>query len=59
MAQAGAERCTSGAADATLDVEHAHRHLTDWLGVPFDPEAFDAADFAQHPRGGRSGALDD
>ena len=59
MAQAGAERCTLGAADATPDVEHAHRHLTDWLGVPFDPEAFDAADFVHHLRAIRLGALDD
>ena len=46
--------------EALADPTHPdHRHLTDWLGAPFDPEAFDPADFSQNLREGRLGALDD
>jgi hypothetical protein len=46
--------------EALADPTHPeHRDLTDWLGAPFDPEAFDPADFVHHLREGRLGALDD
>ena len=46
--------------EALADPTHPdHRHLTDWLGAPFDPEAFDPADFSHNLREGRLGALDD
>ncbi len=46
--------------EALADPTHPdHRHLTDWIGAPFDPEAFDPADFSQNLREGRLGALDD
>jgi hypothetical protein len=39
--------------EALADPTHPeHRDLTDWLGAPFDPEAFDPADFARHLREG-------
>ncbi len=46
--------------EALADPTHPeHRDLTDWLGAPFDPEAFDPTDFAHRLREGRLGALDD
>jgi hypothetical protein len=46
--------------EALADPTHRdHRDLADWLGAPFDPEAFDAADFVHHLRAIRLGALDD
>jgi hypothetical protein len=39
--------------EALADPTHPeHRDLTDWLGAPFDPEAFDPADFVHHLREG-------
>jgi hypothetical protein len=46
--------------EALADPTHPeHRDLTDWLGAPFDPEAFDPADFVHQLREGRLGAIDD
>ena len=36
-----------------------HRRLSEWLGRPFDPEAFDPTDFADNLREGRLAAFDD
>jgi hypothetical protein len=46
--------------EALADPIHPeHRDLTDWLGAPFDPEAFNPADFVHRLHEGRFGALDD
>lgn len=45
---------------ALADPAHPeHRHLSEWLGRPFDPEAFDPTDFADNLRQGRLAAFDD
>lgn len=46
--------------EALADPLHRdHQHLADWIGAPFDPEAFDPADFDDRLRAGRLGAPDD
>jgi hypothetical protein len=45
---------------ALADPTHPeHRELIEWLGRPFDPEAFDPDDFAANLREGRLAAFDD
>jgi hypothetical protein len=45
--------------EALADPTHPeHRDLTGWLGAPFEPEAFDPADFVERLREGRLGAID-
>jgi hypothetical protein len=42
------------------DPRHRAYHETvDWIGRPFDPEAFDPADFADNLRDGRLAVFDD
>jgi hypothetical protein len=36
-----------------------HRERTEWIGSPFDPDAFDPAEFADNLREGRLAVLDD
>ena len=52
----GYENLLAALADRT---HPEHRELAEWIGRPFDPEAFDPDDFADNLREGRLAAFDD